>query len=168
MHCNIRFACSARTNLIDVATSPRYASNRCRILPLSTTLTKGGKDGLCHDQVSGDGARHFHRHGRRSRELSSDAGIFRTCPLSALPKTARMVRPERLGVRNRASTGAAIRGACLNHAASAKIRAVMIRSGFCTGSPRFIRSTFSIPSVTSPQTVYWPSRKDASSKQMKN
>src|SRR3546814_2372797 len=29
-------------------------------------------------------------------------------------------------------------------------------------------STCSMPSVTAPQTVYWPSRKRASSKQMKN
>ena len=53
-------------------------------------------------------------------------------------------------------------------AASAAIRALTILSGFCTGSPRLILSTFSMPSVTLPQTVYWLFRKEASSKQMKN
>src|SRR5947208_2980198 len=54
------------------------------------------------------------------------------------------------------------------HAASAAMCAFTILSGFFTGSPRLILSTFSMPSVTLPQTVYWPLRKDASSKQMKN
>ena len=44
----------------------------------------------------------------------------------------------------------------------------MIWSGSATGSPRLILSTFFMPSLTWPQTVYWPLRKDASSKQMKN
>src|SRR5215470_11917449 len=35
----------------------------------------------------------------------------------------------------------------------------MILSGLITGSPRLILSTFSMPSVTWPQTVYWPLRK---------
>src|SRR5262245_50036083 len=50
----------------------------------------------------------------------------------------------------------------------APIVALTILSGFSTGSPRLILSTFSIPSITLPQTVYWLSRKRASSKQMKN
>src|SRR4029079_18572311 len=44
----------------------------------------------------------------------------------------------------------------------------LILSGFCTGSPRLILSTFSMPSITLPHTVYCLSRKLASSKQMKN
>ena len=36
------------------------------------------------------------------------------------------------------------------------------------GSPWAMPSTRSMPSVTSPHTVYWPSRKRASAKQMKN
>ena len=43
-----------------------------------------------------------------------------------------------------------------------------MRSGSRTGSPRLILSTFSMPSVTLPQTVYCLSRKRASSKTMKN
>ena len=43
-----------------------------------------------------------------------------------------------------------------------------ILPGLRGGSPLGRASTLSIPSVTSPQTVYWPSRKRASSKQMKN
>ena len=43
-----------------------------------------------------------------------------------------------------------------------------ILSGSCTGSPRLILSTLSMPSMTWPQTVYWRLRKPASSKQMKN
>src|SRR3954471_5602698 len=43
-----------------------------------------------------------------------------------------------------------------------------ILSGSCTGSPRLILSTLSMPSMTWPQTVYWRLRKAASSKQMKN
>src|SRR6185312_12194420 len=43
-----------------------------------------------------------------------------------------------------------------------------ITPGSRGGSPFGRASTFSMPSVTSPQTVYWPSRKRASSKQMKN
>ena len=50
----------------------------------------------------------------------------------------------------------------------APIVALTILSGSLTGSPRLILSTFSMPSVTLPQTVYWLSRKRASSKQMKN
>ena len=48
------------------------------------------------------------------------------------------------------------------------MRALTILSGFCTGSPRLILSTFSMPSVTLPHTVYWLLRNEASSKQMKN
>src|SRR3954466_1751760 len=54
------------------------------------------------------------------------------------------------------------------HAASAAMRALMILSGSFTGSPRLILSTFSMPEVTLPHTVYWLFRKEASSKQMKN
>ena len=43
-----------------------------------------------------------------------------------------------------------------------------ILSGLAGGSPRVILSTFSMPWLTRPHTVYWPSRKVASSKQMKN
>ena len=43
-----------------------------------------------------------------------------------------------------------------------------ILSGVAGGSPRVILSTFSMPRLTRPHTVYWPSRKVASSKQMKN
>src|SRR4029077_9586345 len=50
----------------------------------------------------------------------------------------------------------------------APIVALTILSGSLTGSPRLILSTFSMPSVTLPQTVYWLLRKLASSKQMKN
>ena len=39
------------------------------------------------------------------------------------------------------------------------IWAFTILSGLLTGSPRLILSTFSMPSMTLPQTVYWPSRK---------
>src|ERR1700692_555436 len=53
-------------------------------------------------------------------------------------------------------------------AASAAMCSLTILSGFFTGSPRLILSTFSIPAVTLPQTVYWLLRNDASSKQMKN
>src|SRR5882724_10176829 len=55
-----------------------------------------------------------------------------------------------------------------DYAASAAMCALTILSGFCTGSPRLILSTFSMPELTLPQTVYWPLRNDASSKQMKN
>src|SRR5262249_42023828 len=55
-----------------------------------------------------------------------------------------------------------------DHDASAPILAEMIRSGSATGSPRLILSTFPMPSVTLPQTVYLPLRKGASAKQMKN
>ena len=48
------------------------------------------------------------------------------------------------------------------------IVAVVMESGSRTGSPRLILSTFSMPDTTSPHTVYWRSRKPASSKQMKN
>ena len=51
---------------------------------------------------------------------------------------------------------------------SAATRIETILSGFTTGSPRLISSTWSMPSITLPQTVYWRSRKVASSKQMKN
>ena len=54
---------------------------------------------------------------------------------------------------------------CGNQAASF---AEMIRSGLETGSPRLILSTFSIPAVTLPQTVYWPLSHGESAKQMKN
>src|SRR4051794_16096749 len=54
------------------------------------------------------------------------------------------------------------------YAASAAIRALMILSGSFTGSPRLILSTFSMPDVTLPHTVYWLLRKAALSKQMKN
>src|SRR6195952_3204688 len=53
-------------------------------------------------------------------------------------------------------------------AASAAMRALTILSGFFTGSPRLILSTFSMPDVTLPHTVYWLLRNEASSKQMKN
>jgi len=43
-----------------------------------------------------------------------------------------------------------------------------MRSGSVTGSPRLILSTFPMPSVTWPQTVYWLLRNGASAKQMKN
>src|SRR6476659_883149 len=43
-----------------------------------------------------------------------------------------------------------------------------ILSGLAGGSPRVILSTFSMPWLTRPHTLYWPSRKVASSKQMKN
>src|SRR5207237_9869589 len=52
--------------------------------------------------------------------------------------------------------------------ASAAMCALTILSGSFTGSPRLILSTFSMPEVTLPQTVYWPLRKDASAQQMKN
>src|SRR6516162_7882406 len=52
--------------------------------------------------------------------------------------------------------------------APAAILAEMMRSGSATGSPRLILSTFPMPSVTCPQTVYLPLRKGASAKQMKN
>src|SRR5579875_2566837 len=52
--------------------------------------------------------------------------------------------------------------------AHAPIDALTIRSGSTTGSPRLMASTFSMPAMTLPQTVYFPSRKRASSKQMKN
>src|ERR1700742_5291205 len=54
------------------------------------------------------------------------------------------------------------------YSASAAMRIVTILSGFFTGSPRLILSTFSMPSVTLPQTVYCLSRKRASPKTMKN
>src|SRR6516225_7333344 len=60
------------------------------------------------------------------------------------------------------------RGRVDDHDASAAILAEMMRSGSATGSPRLILSTFPMPSVTSPQTVYLPLRKGASAKQMKN
>ena len=47
-------------------------------------------------------------------------------------------------------------------------RALRILPGLRGGSPLGSASTCSMPSVTSPQTVYWPSRNRASSKQMKN
>src|SRR4051812_13181081 len=46
--------------------------------------------------------------------------------------------------------------------------ALTIRPGSRGGSPLGRASTCSMPSSTSPQTVYWPSRKRESSKQMKN
>src|SRR5437588_6261683 len=53
-------------------------------------------------------------------------------------------------------------------AASSAMRALTILSGSRTGSPRLILSTFSMPDVTLPQTVYCLSRNRASVKQMKN
>src|SRR3954467_6538210 len=53
-------------------------------------------------------------------------------------------------------------------AASAAMRALTILSGSRTGSPRLILSTFSMPEVTLPHTVYWLFRNEALSKQMKN
>src|SRR3981189_3055483 len=41
----------------------------------------------------------------------------------------------------------------LHQAASAAMCALTILSGFCTGSPRLILLTFSLPSVTLPPTV---------------
>src|SRR3954453_21971961 len=46
--------------------------------------------------------------------------------------------------------------------------ALMILPGSRGGSPTGSASTYSMPLSTSPQTVYWLSRKPASSKQMKN
>src|SRR3546814_935371 len=46
--------------------------------------------------------------------------------------------------------------------------AFTILPGSRGGSPLGSASTLSMPSITSPQTVYWLSRKRASSKQMKN
>src|SRR5215831_1671893 len=60
------------------------------------------------------------------------------------------------------------RGDGSDHDASAAILAEMMRSGSATGSPRLILSTFPMPSVTWPQTVYLPLRKGASAKQMQN
>ena len=48
------------------------------------------------------------------------------------------------------------------------ILALTILPGSFGGSPFGRASTFSMPSVTCPQTVYWPSRKVASSNTMKN
>src|SRR5690348_8758660 len=48
------------------------------------------------------------------------------------------------------------------------IVAETILSGSLTGSPRLILSTFSMPEITLPHTVYCLSRKRASVKQMKN
>src|SRR3954451_10206474 len=61
----------------------------------------------------------------------------------------------------------------VNYAASEASRIFTILSGFVTApllafEPFLILSTTSMPEVTSPTTVYLPSRKDASSKQMKN
>src|SRR5690606_7004292 len=53
-------------------------------------------------------------------------------------------------------------------ATSAATFIATILSGSCTGSPRLILSTFSIPSITWPQIEYCRLRKPASSKQMKN
>src|SRR5205085_3814079 len=46
--------------------------------------------------------------------------------------------------------------------------ALTILPGSRGGSPTGSASTYSMPLSTSPQTVYWPSRKPASPKQMKN
>ncbi len=43
-----------------------------------------------------------------------------------------------------------------------------VTAPFCADEPFLIRSTCSMPWVTWPHTVYWPSRKVASSKTMKN
>src|SRR5476651_406361 len=51
---------------------------------------------------------------------------------------------------------------------SAATRTLIILSGLAGGSPFLILSTNSMPDVTLPHTVYWPSRKFASLKQMKN
>src|SRR2546421_12243933 len=92
-----------------------------------------------------------------------------------------MVRQGSLGVRFRPGAAHLPRGfaAGRNHRrldrmdrtaahASAAILAEMMRSGLATGSPRLILSTLSIPSVTLPQTVYWPLSHGDSAKQMKN
>src|SRR3546814_9031117 len=47
-------------------------------------------------------------------------------------------------------------------------RIFWILPGFAGGSPLGRASTCSMPSITSPHTVYWRSRNVASSKQMKN
>src|SRR5262249_10587370 len=65
--------------------------------------------------------------------------------------------------------GAALsRAGCDMAQRSAATLSEVIRSGFCTGSPRLILSTLSMPSTTLPQTVYCRSRNGASSKQIKN
>ena len=48
------------------------------------------------------------------------------------------------------------------------ILAEMILSGVAGGSPLVMASTTSMPETTLPNTVYWPSRKVQSAKQMKN
>src|ERR1700754_1689004 len=71
-------------------------------------------------------------------------------------------------VIGRASRDPLARNDGSGYAASDAICALMILSGSFTGSPRLILSTFSMPEVTLPHTVYWLLRKEASSKQMKN
>src|SRR5262249_31493362 len=80
------------------------------------------------------------------------------CLARSLKYLARVLKPATARLR---------RGRLDDHDASA-ILAEMMRSGSATGSPRLILSTFPMPSVTSPQTVYLPLRKGASAKQMKN
>src|SRR5690606_32974375 len=58
-----------------------------------------------------------------------------------------------------------------HHAApsmSAATRTRIIRSGLRGGSPRVIASTWSMPEITRPQTVYWLLRKCPSWSMMKN
>src|SRR5690606_10645213 len=53
-------------------------------------------------------------------------------------------------------------------AAAASTLAETIESGLRGGSPLLMASTTSIPSTTLPYTVYWPFKKPASPKVMKN
>src|SRR5262245_36700267 len=79
--------------------------------------------------------------------------------VTTAPPVARVLKPSAARVAETGST---------DYGASAAILAEMMRSGSATGSPRLILSTFPMPSVTWPQTVYLPLRKGASAKQMKN
>src|SRR4051794_35472556 len=56
----------------------------------------------------------------------------------------------------------------LLHQLALETVALMILPGSRGGSPTGRASTYSIPLSTWPHTVYWPSRKPASPKQMKN
>src|SRR6516165_7694917 len=93
---------------------------------------------------------------RVALNLSAAAGRSLATALQVL---ARVLKPSTARLRG---------GRLADHDASADILAEMMRSGSATGSPRLILSTFPIPSVTWPQTVYLPLRKGASAKQMKN
>src|SRR5262245_9771085 len=164
-----------RTSLLSRA----QANNQNRERPY------GSRDG----PLPRDGTGHSDGDGRGSREFRGDAGVLRARSLSALPDRARVVRQGGMGLRSRAAPARSQQGFCVGSIcidssqrrqeikrqgssardhASAAIFAETILSGLLTGSPRLILSTFSMPSVTLPQTVYWPSRKVASSKQMKN